>query len=80
MTTQAPRAYLSNSDFTSGLYDDGGFLFGLTPSLVFRLDTQSSLTLTTGYDFVVHQNADSTHGLNVDYSYWTVGATYGVKL
>ncbi len=74
-----PNGY-SASDFTSGLYDDGGFLFGLTPSLALKMDAQSSLTLSAGYDFIIHQNADSTHSLNVDYSYWTVGASYGVKL
>jgi hypothetical protein len=76
-----PNGY-SPSD-PSALYDGGGFLFGLTPSYAWKWDAASTLTLSASYDFIIHHDAGFDAGggrLDLDYSYWTIGATYGVKL
>lgn len=76
-----PNGY-SPSD-ASGLYDGGGFLFGLTPTYTLALGPQSDLELSAGYDFIIHHDAGYDFGgarLDLDYSYGTLGATYVVKL
>jgi hypothetical protein len=78
--------YITPNDYSVGnltLYDGGGFLFGLTPSYKWDLDAKSDINLSAGYDFIIHHNGGfdaSNNRLNVDYSYWTVGATYVIKL
>jgi hypothetical protein len=79
--------YITPNDYSpsdlSGLYDGGGFLFGLTPSYKLALDSQSDLNFSAGYDFIIHHDGGVDAGnnrLDVDYSYWTVGATYAIKL
>jgi hypothetical protein len=79
--------YITANDYSpgdySGLYDGGGLLLGINPSYRWTLDAQSSLNFLGGYDFIIHHNAGADADNNpadVDYSYWTLGATYEIKI
>ncbi len=69
---------------SSGLYNGGGWLFGLNPGYFLPLDKQTALSLTGGFDYIIAHNAAYDFSLNeaVDlrYVYWTLGATYQIKI
>ncbi len=76
---------LANDYPTSDIanYDGGGFLVGLEPSYVFKLDAASKLLFSAGYDYVVWRNAapdQSFNRVDVDYGHWTFGTHYEVNL
>lgn len=73
-----PNGYSTNDP--EGLYDGGGWVFGVEPTLRLWIDSGSSLKLTAGYDDVIAINGDTTHQNDVYYYYWTFGTTYEVKL
>jgi hypothetical protein len=63
-----------------GLYNGGGFVFGLSPSYALPLDASSALNFTGAYDFVIAHNASVGFTEDVNYNYWTIGANYQLKL
>jgi len=67
------------SDY-SGLYNGGGVVVGLAPSYAWNLDAVSALTFSGGYNFIAAQNASTNFTQDVDYQYWTFGASYAVKI
>jgi hypothetical protein len=64
----------------SGLYNGGGFVFGLTPTYLLNLDAVSALSFNGGYDFIIAHDGSAGFTQDVDYNYWTLGATYQVKI
>jgi hypothetical protein len=69
---------------SSGLYNGGGWLLGLAPGYYLPLDKQTALSLSGGIDYIIAHNAAYDFSLNeaVDlrYFYWTLGATYQIKM
>lgn len=65
------------------LYDGGGFLFGVQPSYLLKLDEKSGLRFKVSYDNVVAQGlgvlSDGSH-VDVIYNLWTLGTNYELKL
>lgn len=65
-------------------YDDGGILAAIQPSYLLKLDNVSNVKITASYDYIAWLNRpDSTSGnfdANVIFNYWTVGASYELKL
>jgi hypothetical protein len=77
--------YIFPNGYTYGnaYYDGGGFLFGIEPSIVFKLGSDSGLKFFTSFDDVIQRNAapDINDNLtNVIYNRWTFGSNYEVKL
>ncbi len=64
-------------------YDGGGFLVGAGPSYLLPLDGASTLKLTAGFDYVAahHYALDAAMDrVDMDYTHWTLGTTYEVRL
>lgn len=73
----------NNYDQSNFSYDGGGFLGGLEPSYVLKLDGSSDLKVTGSFDYIAWLNgAFDVHKnrANVIYNLWTFGTTYEVKL
>jgi hypothetical protein len=65
------------------LYDGGGYLFGLQPSVKFKLDASSALCFSAGFDYVLWQNGGydvSGNRVDLAYAHWTFGTHYEVNL
>ncbi len=69
---------------SSGLYDGGGWMFGLNPSYFVPLDKGSALNFSGGFDYVIAHNAayDPALDIPVDlrYRFWTLNALYEFKI
>jgi hypothetical protein len=81
----ASLSYVFQNSYSEGntYYDGGGFLAGLSPSYKLKLDGTSDLKLTGAYYFIDHHNGfpDIAGNLvDVDYSLFSFGATYEVRL
>ncbi len=64
-------------------YDGGGTLMGLEPYLKVPLDPGSSLKISAAFDYVIASNMATDSSLDrvdVDYTHWTFGTIYEVKL
>jgi len=76
--------YIFPNDYSgsNSYYDGGGVLVGLNPVLTAPLDSVSSLKFNAGYDFVIHHNAygEPADPADVDYSFWSVGTNYEIKI
>jgi hypothetical protein len=65
------------------LYDGGGFLVGLEPSFLFKLDSVSSLKVSLGYDYVESFDGSTSalgNRTNVEYGHFTLGTRYEASL
>ena len=74
-----PNGYPTSDAF----YDDGGFLAGIQPSYLLKLDNVSNLKITGSYDYIAWMNRgrDASQNLtNVIYNYFTFEASYELKL
>ena len=80
--------YITPNDYptTDPLYDGGGILLALDPTWVAPLDAVSDLKFAAGYDFIIAGNAgvDQTDPsgprYDVNWNYWSFGATYELKI
>ena len=77
----------NGNDRSSAYYDGGGFLGGIGPTYLLKLDSSSDFKLSILYDYIAWLNAavgvGETTGVrdaNAIYDLWTFGATYEVKL
>ena len=66
-------------------YDGGGYLAGLEPTYLFKLDANSSLKISAGYDYVLWKNVakdqlNPSDRVNFEYGRWTFGTHYEVGL
>lgn len=68
----------------SGLYNGGGWLFGLTPAYLVPLDQASALNFSGGFNYILASNAayDPNDNTPVDlrYLFWTLTALYEIKI
>ncbi|HTC19376.1 MAG TPA: hypothetical protein VK859_00915, partial [bacterium] len=85
ITLSARAKYILANDYPTNdvFYDGGGFLLGLEPSYLLKLDTSSKLRFSAGYDYVVWQNAApdlQSNRVNLDYGHWTFATHYEVSL
>jgi hypothetical protein len=64
----------------SGLYNGGGVVLGFNPSYALPLDAASSLNLNGGLDYIIAFNASSDYFDTIHYGYWTLGASYQIKI
>ncbi len=70
-------------DPTDLFYDGGGLLLGIEPSYKFTLDSQSALTVSASYDNITANGAGADalgNRVDVLFNYWTMGATYEIKI
>ncbi len=79
--------YILQNDYSTSnaLYDGGGFLAGIEPSYHMKLDEGSSLLLSASYSYIyaINKGLDpitNVFDANATYSFFTVGATYELKL
>lgn len=74
--------YVLPNDYSQGdaLYDGGGLMLGLTPSLTAPLNGVSDLKFTAGYDYVVAHNFAASHTADMYFNFWQVGTNYEIKL
>jgi hypothetical protein len=86
-TLAGQAKYILSNGFSpgdnSGLYDGGGWLVGLEPSLLVKLDARSGLKFSAGYEYVFWQDGDndsSGNRVNVEYGHWSFGTDYEVTL
>jgi len=73
----------NNYSQTEAAYDGGGFLGGIGPSYLMKLDASSDIKISAAYDYIAWLNvlgADGSRDANALYNLWTFGATYEVKL
>ena len=78
--------YILPNGYTQGdpaLYNGGGYMAGLEPTLRLRFDEVSALRFYAGYDFILAQNGGTAPDgslTNVTYNNWTFGTAYELKL
>jgi len=64
----------------SGLYNGGGVVLGFNPAYSLPFDDVSSLNFNGGFNYIAAFNASSNFIENVDYSFWTLGVNYQMKI
>jgi hypothetical protein len=74
--------YITPNDYptVSTTYDGGGVLLGLNPTYVAPLDAASDLKFNAGYNYIIYHNMGDNYTADLDYSFWSVGTNYELKI